>query len=244
MKMSVKKNTAIQNMRKDVEIMSELILGQLRELDNLLTSGELCMESEKKKKFRETEKTIDEYEIKISDEFINIISLHKPVASELRMVIACYRLSINLERIGDMALKILRILLEIKQHPNIKDFIDEISNMLTLTNNMVEKSILSLFNNDIEYAIWTLKNDDIIDEINKKMIKKIIKKNRGQLSDSQTLSNFINIKIIVSNIERMADQATNIAEASIYYLKGEDIRHSDITSVESELEKPSSDKNE
>lgn len=230
--MNIRKENAIKKIREDVEKMSELILGQLRQLDDLLISGDLDIEDEKMKVFRKTERTIDEYEIKISDEFINIVSLHKPVASELRFVIACYRLSINLERIGDMSLKILRILSEIKHQPNINEFIDEISNMLGMTANMVEKSILSFLNNDMDYAIWTLKNDDVIDEINNKMIKKIIKKSRGKFGDSQTLSNFINIKIIVSNIERIADQATNVAEASIYYLKGEDVRHSDISNIE------------
>ncbi len=241
--MNIKKENAIQNIREDVEKMSELVLGQLRELDNIL-SGDIEISEEKKNHFRKVERSIDEYEIKISNEFTNIISLHKPVASELRFVIACYRLSINLERIGDMSLKILRILSELKQQPNLNEFIDVISNMLGMTSSMVEKSVLSFLNNDMEYAVWTLKNDDVIDEINNKMIKKIIKKSKGKFGDSQTLSNFINIKIIVSNIERIADQATNVAEASIYYLKGEDVRHSDISEIENRPDYKSPGKND
>ncbi len=235
----IRKNKAITLIQNDVEKMAELILVQLRELDNMLSADDLNIDGEKLEEFSKVERKIDKYEVKISDEFINIICLHKPVASELRKIITCYRLSINLERIGDIVWKILRILQDIKQQKKINDFMDEISNMLIMTNNMVEKSILSFFNNDIDNAIWTLKNDDVIDKINHKMIKKLIKKNKGHM-DSQTISNFINIKTMVSSIERIADHATNIAEASIYYLKGQDVRHSDISKFVSGLEDASS----
>ncbi len=231
--MTAKKESAIESIRDKVERMSELVLAQLRELEELLNSGRLQLDKEKESRFFLNERTLDEYEIKISEEFINILSLHKPVASELRLVVACYRLSINLERIGDMSLKVLRVLSDINHQPALIEFIDEITNMLVMASSMVEKSLISFFNNDIGNAVWTLRNDDVVDEVNNKMIKKIIKKNRGTVSDSKTMSNFINIKIIVSNIERIADQATNIAEASIYYLRGEDIRHTDITDIES-----------
>jgi phosphate transport system protein len=240
--MNPKKDAAIKTIRNDVEKMSELILGQLRELENIFTSEEIRISKEKIENFSAAEKKIDNFEIKISDDFINTICLHNPVASELRDIITCYRLSINLERIGDIAQKILRILSEMKQQQKIAGFMDEASNMMIMTNNMVEKSILSYFNNDIDYAIWTLKNDDIIDKINKKMVKKILKKNVADINDQEVLNNFFNIKTIVSNIERIADHATNIAEASIYYLKGEDVRHTDISAFISGLEKSSNQK--
>ena len=238
----MKKDNAIKLIQSDVEKMAELILGQLRELENILSSDELNIDKEKMNNFAEAEKKIDKFEIKISDEFINTVCLHNPVASELRKIITCYRLSINLERIGDIAQKVLRILSEMKHQHKIADFMDETSNMMIMTNNMVEKSILSFFNNDIDYAIWTLKNDDVIDKINRKMIKKILKKNLADIGDQNVLNNFFNIKTIVSNIERIADHSTNIAEASIYYLKGQDVRHSNISDFISGLEEAPGEK--
>ena len=237
--MDSKKDAAIKIIHSDVEKMAELILGQLRELENIFSSEELKISKEKLENFAKTEKKIDKFEIKISDGFINIICLHNPVASELRKIITCYRLSINLERIGDIAQKVLRILSEMKRQDKIAAFMDETSSMMIMTNNMVEKSILSFFNNDIDYAIWTLKNDDVIDKINRKMVKKILKKNLADIDDQDVLNNFFNIKTIVSNIERIADHSTNIAEASIYYLKGKDVRHTDISDLISGLEENS-----
>jgi len=42
----------------------------------------------------------------------------------------------------------------------------------------------------------------------------------------EMLLSYVNLKNIITNIERIADHATNIAEASIYSMKGKDIRHS------------------
>jgi phosphate transport system protein len=226
--MESKKNKALQQIHDHVIEMSELVLGQLRQLDNILSSGTIWIDKNNLDELREVERKIDKFEITIDGEFIDIICLHNPVASELRKIIACYRISINLERIGDMCINIFNTLSDIKQNSHMSVFVEEMAHMQNMTNNMVERSLLSFFNKDIDYAIWTLKNDDVIDDINNKMLKKIIKKNPGQFKDAQAIRNFFHLKSIVSSIERIADHATNIAEASIYYLKGEDIRHSRI----------------
>jgi phosphate transport system protein len=44
------------------------------------------------------------------------------------------------------------------------------------------------------------------------------------------LLSYVDLKDIIINIERIADHATNIAEASIYSIQGRDIRHSGMDS--------------
>jgi phosphate transport system protein len=46
------------------------------------------------------------------------------------------------------------------------------------------------------------------------------------------MQSFLNIKGIITDIERIADHATNIAEASIYASEGTDVRHTDIEDFE------------
>ena len=96
---------------------------------------------------------------------------------------------------------------------------------------MVAKSLLSFTNNDKEYAIWTIKNDSVIDELNYKLIKKSILKDQDE-AGKKMMQSFLNIKGIITDIERIADHATNIAEASIYASEGTDIRHTDIEEFE------------
>ena len=105
---------------------------------------------------------------------------------------------------------------------------DAITNMLMNSSNMVTKALLAFSNDDKEYAIWTIKNDAVVDEMNKKMLKKAVKKSTDNDENKQLLMNFINMNGIVTNIERIAGHATNIAEAAIYSIEGKDIRHKPI----------------
>jgi phosphate transport system protein len=57
------------------------------------------------------------------------------------------------------------------------------------------------------------------------MMKKAIKKSSGSDEEKKLLTSFISMNSIVANIERIADHATNIAEAAIYSIEGKDVRH-------------------
>jgi phosphate transport system protein len=97
--------------------------------------------------------------------------------------------------------------------------------MLMAGISMVEKSLLSFTNSDDSYAVWTIKNDEIVDEMNRKLLIKTISKAKVSEKTREMLLSYANLKNIITNIERIADHATNIAEASIYSLQGTDIRH-------------------
>ncbi len=130
-----------------------------------------------------------------------------------------------LERIGDMVVNILNFIQNIKTVKIYSDLNDVITNMVINSANMVNKALLAFTMDDKEYAIWTIKNDAVVDEINHKMMKKAIKKSSGSDEEKRLLTSFISMNSVVTNIERIADHATNIAEAAIYSIEGKDVRH-------------------
>jgi phosphate transport system protein len=107
----------------------------------------------------------------------------------------------------------------------------EVLNVMLLSGiSMVEKSLLSFINNDNEYAVWTIKNDEIVDDMNSKLLINSISKAKVSDKTKEMLLSYIDLKNIITNLERIADHATNIAEASIYSIHGTDIRHSGLDS--------------
>ncbi|HNX67494.1 MAG TPA: PhoU domain-containing protein, partial [Bacteroidales bacterium] len=102
------------------------------------------------------------------------------------------------------------------------------NNMLTSGALMVEKSLLSFTNSDPDFAIWTIKNDSVIDEMNHKLLITHITKSDMDENTREKVISYVELRDMISNIERIADHATNIAEASIYSLQGTDIRHTGI----------------
>jgi phosphate transport system protein len=223
--MNIKKENAIQEVIHNFMDYSNLILHQLSLLEKVLSSGSTAIPKELSDEILSNEEKSDRFEIKLSEKIINTIVLHQPLASDLRKLMACYQMVINLERMGDLVVNIVNVIPKIKDIEIYLRMTDVIYNMLIITENMVQKSILSFTQSDREYAIWTIKNDTVVDEMNQKLVKKAISKSNLPEETRQLLFSFIHINAIISSIERIADHATNVAEASIYALDGTDIRH-------------------
>ncbi|NEW83675.1 MAG: hypothetical protein GZ094_15100 [Mariniphaga sp.] len=223
--MSIKKENAIQDILSHFETYANLILNQLSILEKVISTGSLVISEEVMNELNINEDRSDRFEIKLSEKIVNTIVLQKPVASDLRKLMACYQIVINLERIGDLVINIVKFIPKIKDAETYNRMSDVIYNMLLVSVQMVQKSILSFTNSDKDFAIWTIRNDEVVDEMNHKLIKKAIIKSKLPEETQQLLFSFIHINSMISSIERIADHATNVAEASIYAIEGTDIRH-------------------
>jgi phosphate transport system protein len=223
--MKTRREEAIEDLIKSFELMADLVLSQLTLLDRYMTDPNSSDIRSINDKIREKEKEIDRLEVVVSDKFINLIVLYQPVASDIRKLVSVYRISINLERIGDLVLNIIDSIISIKDTDEYKAMAEIILNMLISGKSMVEKSLLSFTTNDNDYAIWTIKNDEVVDEMNRKLLINSISKAKVSEETREMLLSYAGLKNIITNLERIADHATNIAEASIYSIQGTDIRH-------------------
>ena len=223
--MKTKREESILDIVATFEEMADTILIQLTFLEKYMAGHEEDELEKIRLEISDNEKKIDKYEVLISDKFISSIVLYQPVASDIRKIVAIYRMTINLERIGDRVMNIMHSIKNIKDSDEYKAMADVITVMLVSSITMVEKSLLSFINNDNEYAIWTIKNDEIVDDMNHKLLINSISKANVNEKTREMLVSYIDLKDIITNIERIADHATNIAEASIYSIRGTDIRH-------------------
>lgn len=223
--MAQRKHEVIAEILSDYEKLANMVLSQLDEVKKLIANGELLFVKDQLKRLKDHESKINKLEVKISDKIIHSIALYQPVASEIRNLIACYRIVISLERIGDLSLSIAKQLGRIENQEIYSSLSGFISKMMDLSVEMARSSMLSFINRDMELAMWTIQSESIVDEFNHKMLKKVAERAYFVAEDKNLLVNFIIIKELVSNIERISDHAANIAEASIYAHEGKDIRH-------------------
>ena len=228
--MKTKREESIEDIITTFQEMADLILGQLKLLEKMMAVSDEDEREIIKARINENEIRIDKYEVLISEKFINSLVLYQPVASDIRKIIAIYRMTINLERIGDRVINILDSIENIKDSEEYKGMIEVLNVMLLSGISMVEKSLLSFINNDNDYAVWTIKNDEIVDDMNRKLLKNSISKVNVSDRTKEMLLSYIDLKNIITNLERIADHATNIAEASIYSIQGTDIRHPGLNS--------------
>ena len=226
--MTLKKDEALQKIEGEFEKFANLALEQLDRMESIITDGHEVPD-DLIKHIKETEVELDKNDVKISDKIVNCIVLYHPVASDLRKLMAIYRIVISIERIGDHVVNIVNFIQKIKT-PEVYEKLQEVLHNMTIQSvRMVKRSIMSFINEERELAVWTLKNGYVFDEINHKILKKLISAAKSEEANKKLLLSIINIKEMMSNIERIADHASNIAEASIYFLEGTDIRHHKIT---------------
>jgi phosphate transport system protein len=224
--MQSKREESILDIVRSFEEMADLILAQLKLLERFMSQENEKEHEDLRIEIKEKENQIDKYEVIISEKFIKSLVLYQPVASDIRKIISIYRMTINLERIGDLVINITDSIENIRSTTEYQAMLEVLNVMLLSGVSMVEKSLLSFINGDNEYAIWTIKNDEIVDEMNRKLLINSISKSKVNDKTKEMLLSYIDLKNIITNLERIADHATNIAEASIYSIQGTDIRHS------------------
>lgn len=229
---SIKKDKIFHKVDKNFGRIKELLFTQFDILEEIITSGMDTIDTKRIETIKTNEKEIDQLEIIISDEIIQLIVLHQPMASDLRQLISYFRMVNNLERIGDQINNIVHFVDRLTPRQIPEDQRDAILNMFAISLNMVRKALISFEEGDNDYAIWTIKNDEVVDDLQHRLLRSTVKKSTPKGMQPTQIHNILNFANILSSIERIADNATNIAEASIYYTQGIDLRHQDLSSEE------------
>ncbi|MCC5910425.1 MAG: phosphate signaling complex protein PhoU [Clostridiaceae bacterium] len=162
---------------------------------------------------------IDVLELEIEEECMRLIALQQPMAKDLRTIGTIMKIITDLERMGDHAVNIAKVTLEIGDEPLIKPLID-IPRMARLTEDMVKKSLDAFMAEDIELAEEVAHDDDKVDAIYEAIYKELIEM---MIENPKLVSQSIRLLFIGRYLERIADHTTNIGERVIYMVTGERI---------------------
>lgn len=167
------------------------------------------------------DEALDHLEVEIEEECLKILALHQPVAIDLRYVIAVLKMNNDLERIGDLAVDISERAVYLSQKPPV-DLKLDLRTMADSTQRMLKYSLDALVNSDSCLARQVRASDDEVDEMNRKMfivVQDYIRSHPDHVAEA------IHWLSASRHLERIADQATNIAEDVIYMVEGEIVRH-------------------
>lgn len=166
---------------------------------------------------------IDELEIEIEEKVIDILALHQPLARDLRFVTTALHINANLERIADLAVNISQRVLELSAvKPLLKPLID-IPRLSQLARDMVRKSMDSFVNHDEKLAREVIQMDAEADQLRNGIQEELT--NEFIMIDGKTAPRAIPLLLIARHLERICDQATNIAESVIYLEQAIVVKH-------------------
>jgi len=179
----------------------------------------------------ETELQVNSMEMDIDRELSSIIARRQPTARDLRLLIAISKTTANLERAGDEAAKIARMVKSI-MHSGASRTLpsSDLRVAADLASGLLRKALDAFARLDTAAALSILKEDDQIDAEFDGFVRKLI---TYMMEDPRTISASLDLLFIAKAIERVGDHAKNIAEFIIYIVKGTDVRHSPMEQIES-----------
>ena len=159
---------------------------------------------------------IDEKRFGIEKNCIQLIATQQPMASDLRTIISVLYAITELERMGDHAEGIAKIVIMIGDEPPLKPLID-LPRMAEKTQDMLRRSLKAFIDNDAEAAKQIASEDDEIDELYNQVFRELIS---FMVEDPRTITRATRLIWVAHNLERCADRVTNICERVIYIVTG------------------------
>jgi len=165
--------------------------------------------------------TLNRMELAIEEQAFKLLALRQPVATDLRLTVAAMRIATELERIGDQAVNIAERALELNSRPPLELPID-IKLMADMALGMVRTSIDAFVNQDPKLALQVCQRDVEVDILDDEYIQKLLD---SMIQESRWVTRLHHFIIVVRNLERIADLATNIAEDIVFIVEGRVIKH-------------------
>jgi phosphate transport system protein len=178
------------------------------------------------------EERVNQMEVDIDRELSAIIARRQPTARDLRLLIAISRIIANLERVGDEAARIARMVQRIDNtglSSRLRLPVEDLAYESELATASLRKALDAFARLDTARALEVLKQDDQIDQEFEGLMRKLI---TYMMEDPRTISSAIDLVFVAKAIERVGDHAKNLAEAIIYVVKGTDVRHHPVAAVE------------
>ena len=160
---------------------------------------------------------LDELEVDIERKAIRLIALRQPVADDLRRTVAAMKISMNLERCGDLAKNIAKRALVIAESEPLSPLTRSIERMGELVAGRLKDVLDAFAARDLDRAVQVRQTDKEVDEHYDAIFRELL---TYMMGDPRTITSCAHLLFVAKNLERIGDHATNIAEILYYEITG------------------------
>ncbi|MGB3073796.1 MAG: phosphate signaling complex protein PhoU [Chitinophagales bacterium] len=212
-------DSELDRLKSQIDEMGSLVQNQLKK--SMLAITKLNKEIAREVIFQE--RRVNAEELKIDRDCENIMALFNPVAIDLRLVFASFKINSHLERIGDNAKGIARYALEM-EHPYDSTLLDNlrIVKMYEVADSMISDNLLAFSQSNALLARNIFTKDVLMDEINKSSDEVIA----GYLKyHPEEIITSLHIASVIHKLERIGDLNKNIAEEIIFFVEANVLKH-------------------
>ena len=149
-----------------------------------------------------------------------MIALRQPVAQDLRRTVAAMKISLNLERCGDLAKNIAKRALVISEAEALTALTRSIERMGHLVTARLKDVLDAYTSSNVSRAVGVWWRDEEVDEHYNSLFRELL---TYMMGDPRMITSCAHMLFVAKNLERIGDHATNIAEIIHFEITGEDM---------------------
>ncbi len=203
----------LETLQTDTLMLGSMVIQALKESVEALRHRDM----ETARRLIKEDEVINKRRFEIEADCLRLIATQQPMAGNLRLIAAVLEISTELERIGDYAKGIGRIILLIGPETLLKPLVD-IPRMCEIATDMLQDALDAFLNQDLEAARTIPLRDDEVDALYNQVHRDLI----AMILEDPTLIDRSNYLLWAAhNLERAADRVTNICERIIFTVTGE-----------------------
>ena len=214
-------NEELEDIRNKVLQMGGIVEEQLGRAVKALVEGDTKLA----KQVVTDDYRVNALEVEIDEECTRIVARRQPAASDLRLVMAVIKTITDLERIGDEAKRVARMVEEELNGAMAEDVRPELEHMGNLVREMLRMILDAFARLDVESAVRVVKADNRVDVKYVSITRQLM---TYMAQDPKSIPRVLNILWAARAMERMGDRCGNIAEYIFYLVHGRDIRHTEL----------------
>jgi len=200
----------MEKLRHDILVMASRVEEDLGKALTALRKDD----PELAKEVKANDALVNAMQLKIEDAALVLMATQQPVATDLRELITVFKITGNLERIGDYTVHLAKAALKLSGNPPFRS-LEHIEKMAETGKEMLSSAISAYLAQDVKTARETAAMDGIIDTEHKQLTEEI-------LSHIKERSGFVKKAVRLLNtsgyLERLGDHITNICEDIIYMI--------------------------
>jgi phosphate transport system protein len=153
----------------------------------------------------------------------SLLARQTPVASDLRLVLACLHMNLHLERMADYCVTIAKLTKLIHEFEPDVPIVEVLEEMASRADEMLKAAIEAFRGRDLPLAQRLVEMDELIDRANRRLVKRIIEMGGDEASREWGMR----VMLVSRCLERIGDHAVDIGEQVAYLVTGEFTEFSD-----------------
>ncbi|OIP93465.1 MAG: phosphate transport system regulatory protein PhoU [Syntrophobacteraceae bacterium CG2_30_61_12] len=164
---------------------------------------------------------INNLDMQVDRFVLKLLALGQPMARDLRFIVGCMRIGIDLERIGDQAVNIAHRARYLTNRPPLPPS-SAMRQLAETAMDMLHLALDAFINENVEQAMEVCQMDDEADRLNVQALEDLM---GFMANDTPAIQRAMHTIIAARCLERVADHATNIAESLCFIAQGVNMKH-------------------